>query len=296
MVKGIHEPLISEELFDSVQDVLNGRARKFGYKVCAKPELPLRGFLECPQCGRKLCGSASTGGSGIKHHYYHCKYPCKERVQATTLNNAFSEKLTEFVFHEEAETLYQRIIKNLFGSDNIEKNKTKNKILLDMQKFEGQLSNMRQKLSNNEISSEDFAAFKNEINPKLSELKIENIDINDAESELKKYLKKGIQLVKNVGDVYNNAPLDEKQKIVRSIFKENIVFQENVVRTGNLNEVVPLIGRFTKGSEELKKKTEGELSLQSHVVPGIGLEPIRPQWTQDFKSCVSTNSTTWAFH
>jgi hypothetical protein len=29
-------------------------------------------------------------------------------------------------------------------------------------------------------------------------------------------------------------------------------------------------------------------------VPGIGLEPIRPQWTQDFKSCVSTNSTTWA--
>jgi NAD-dependent deacetylase len=31
------------------------------------------------------------------------------------------------------------------------------------------------------------------------------------------------------------------------------------------------------------------------VVPGIGLEPIRPQWTQDFKSCVSTNSTTWAF-
>ena len=23
------------------------------------------------------------------------------------------------------------------------------------------------------------------------------------------------------------------------------------------------------------------------LVPGIGLEPIRPQWTQDFKSCVS---------
>ncbi len=27
------------------------------------------------------------------------------------------------------------------------------------------------------------------------------------------------------------------------------------------------------------------------LVPGAGLEPARPQWTQDFKSWVSTNST-----
>ena len=31
-----------------------------------------------------------------------------------------------------------------------------------------------------------------------------------------------------------------------------------------------------------------------NFVPGIGIEPIRPQWPQDFKSCVSTSSTTWA--
>ncbi len=27
------------------------------------------------------------------------------------------------------------------------------------------------------------------------------------------------------------------------------------------------------------------------VVPGAGVEPAPPQWRQDFKSCVSTNST-----
>jgi hypothetical protein len=30
------------------------------------------------------------------------------------------------------------------------------------------------------------------------------------------------------------------------------------------------------------------------LVPGAGIEPARPQWTQDFKSCASTNSATWA--
>ena len=30
------------------------------------------------------------------------------------------------------------------------------------------------------------------------------------------------------------------------------------------------------------------------LVPGTGLEPVRPQWSRDFKSLVSTNSTIWA--
>ena len=43
------------------------------------------------------------------------------------------------------------------------------------------------------------------------------------------------------------------------------------------------------------KKTPKRLSIKPFgVVPGIGLEPIRTQCSQDFKSCVSTNSTTWA--
>ncbi len=55
----------------------------------------------------------------------------------------------------------------------------------------------------------------------------------------------------------------------------------------------------TKSAHLLKikgnKKSLSSLKGLILLVPGIGLEPIRPQWTQDFKSCVSTNSTTWAF-
>ena len=32
-----------------------------------------------------------------------------------------------------------------------------------------------------------------------------------------------------------------------------------------------------------------------HFVPGVGLEPTRPKRPQDFKSCVSTNSTIRAY-
>ena len=85
VIKASHEPIITIELFDEVQDVLNGRKRKFPTRQTAKDELPLRGYLECKQCGSKITGSASKGNGG-KYFYYHCQHGCKERFKAELAN------------------------------------------------------------------------------------------------------------------------------------------------------------------------------------------------------------------
>ncbi len=113
IVKGNHEPLISEALFDQVQIALSGRRFKNTYKICVQDELPLRGFLKCPRCGRKLCGSGSTGGSGIKHYYYHCKGTCKERVKAELVNNAFSNYIAKFQFKAGIQEMYELILNDI---------------------------------------------------------------------------------------------------------------------------------------------------------------------------------------
>ena len=155
-----------------------------------------------------------------------------------------------------------------------EKNNSRAKAIDAIKNYEAQLKNMRQMLALNKISPEDFGEFKREINPQMEELKNRDVDVVEVESELKRYLKKGIQLVKNVRQVYDLAALNEKQKLIRSIFKENIVFENNAVRTGMLNEALALIGLFDKGSKGNKKKTEGENHLQSQEVAGTGLEPM----------------------
>ena len=48
-------------------------------------------------------------------------------------------------------------------------------------------------------------------------------------------------------------------------------------------------------TQKTKEEKQTELLLSSFVlVPGTGIEPVRPQWPRDFKSLVSTNSTIWA--
>jgi hypothetical protein len=49
---------------------------------------------------------------------------------------------------------------------------------------------------------------------------------------------------------------------------------------------------FCEVSNPNKKSPENDFrALKDLSVPGAGLEPARPQWSLDFKSNVSTNST-----
>ncbi len=138
----------------------------------------------------------------------------------TRLDSIFNQ------FYEEVEILYRKIIENLFGSNSIEQVNSQTQILKDIEMYESQLNNMLQMLAKHEITPADFTAFKNDITPKLNALKSKNIDIDDVEDELRKYLKKGLMLIKNISQVYDYTPLEGKQKIIRSIFKKTLYFKK----------------------------------------------------------------------
>ncbi|MDO5637025.1 MAG: zinc ribbon domain-containing protein [Myroides sp.] len=93
--------MISEELFDKVQQILDGNKRQNVYntKVLSDVNLPLRGYLVCPECGRNLTGSASKGRN-TRYYYYHCIASCGFRQRAKTANQIFEEVLIHFVLNE----------------------------------------------------------------------------------------------------------------------------------------------------------------------------------------------------
>ncbi len=67
--KGAHEPLISEQLFDTVQDMLNGK-RSVPHKRQSE-DFPLRGFVRCAACDKPLTAGWSRGRNQ-KYARYWC--------------------------------------------------------------------------------------------------------------------------------------------------------------------------------------------------------------------------------
>jgi hypothetical protein len=60
-VKGLYEPLVSEDLFRAVQDVLDGRRLSIAPKRKHNPNFPLKWFVRCAVCGTPITGGAVTG-------------------------------------------------------------------------------------------------------------------------------------------------------------------------------------------------------------------------------------------
>lgn len=65
---GMHEPLISLETFQRIQDRLNGIGRA-AYRKNLNADFALRGFVECVHCGTPLTACWSKGSNADYPHY-----------------------------------------------------------------------------------------------------------------------------------------------------------------------------------------------------------------------------------
>jgi site-specific DNA recombinase len=76
-----------------------------------KPLFPLRGFLTCPNCGRRLTGSISQGRNA-KYRYYHCYSPkCKLRLKAEELEKGYEKHLKNMRVVPGVRELFKLILK-----------------------------------------------------------------------------------------------------------------------------------------------------------------------------------------
>lgn len=116
IVLGIHEPIISEELFYEVQNVLDGKKKAKTKYALVNDEYPMRGHLICPRCGKTLTGSSALGNGG-KYYYYPCTAGCKERHKSDGVHNSFEIWLNDIFIKPEVASLYLAIMEDVFKTN-----------------------------------------------------------------------------------------------------------------------------------------------------------------------------------
>ncbi len=86
--RGHHQAIISEEIYDQIQDKLKGKARKV-WKTDGQ-EYPLRRLVDCIYCGKTMTGSANRGKNPNKS-YPH--YTCNNRDCEASPKNITASKV-----------------------------------------------------------------------------------------------------------------------------------------------------------------------------------------------------------
>ncbi len=272
-VKGLHEPLIEEALFHEVQDVLDGRKRnEYKLKFFSNAMLPLRGFLTCPKCGKILTGSASKGHT--KHYsYYHCFNGCNFRHRADDVNVQFEHEIKKYIPNPELADLYKIVLEEAWEKQANNMQDDRKQLLKQIKELEGKLSYIRDLLSSKQIEPEDFREMKSDYTAKLEKLESKLQACKNDTVDIKDLLDKGLRQLVQLDTTYEIADIEKKREVISSMFPEKMHFENNVLRTGRINEAVRLICLLDKGFRGNKKGQNGDYSILSSQVGKTGFEP-----------------------
>ena len=276
-VKGQHEPIISEALFYEVQDVLNGNKRQTATKFVSTDMLPLRGFLECPDCQRMLTGSASRGRHGNYFHYYHCTGKCKCRFKAATVNEYFENELLNFQLAPGIGDFYKQIVMDVFQSEHKSGSDGRRVIAEHIEEQEKILSNARKRFMMEDIDAEDFKAIKSECSEALRILEAKLADMPnkaDGMKTIEGLLDIVIEKYSNIQLHYKSAGIVEKRKLIGSMYPKNLCFDGKAHRTPRLSEPLEIILQINRQLRSIKKGEKLSFDNLSPLVARRGIEPL----------------------
>jgi site-specific DNA recombinase len=272
-IEGIHGPLVSQELFDDVQDVLDGRKRKaLNHKRGLREEFPLRGNLLCKQCGKLLTASKSKGNGGT-YYYYHCTNGCKERFHSDEVNKLFKQELEKEKANNNSLEYNRAVLKHYLNIESGDKNKSIEQLQSEIKRNKERISVARKKVLDGVWDDDDFKETKQLCQPIIEKLERELAKLTQVDSTIDDQVEFCTQFFTNLPEYYDMADLMLKRQIIGLIYPEKFVFQNNSFQTTRKHAAIPLICRTGKGSSDGKNKIASKNGGHSNVVTLSGFKP-----------------------
>ncbi|MBX7226992.1 MAG: recombinase family protein [Chitinophagales bacterium] len=94
--KGVHEPIISLDIYQKIQERLHKRLPQRTRKDFSH-DFPLRGFINCIFCNRPFTASWSKSRTGELHPYYRCATPSCEFKGKSIAQRSVHEHFLEYI-------------------------------------------------------------------------------------------------------------------------------------------------------------------------------------------------------
>lgn len=266
--QGIHEPLISEEVFWQVQNILEGRkSKRYRIQSTVHPDLPLRGMVICGECGHKMTGSGSRSRNGDRHYYYHCesRTGCKQRIRADKLEELLYEQLRTIRPKKSVLLLYIEVLNDISTNGQRIRASKKIEVKEEIAKLKTKLEGLEEKYLFDDLDKDVYTKWKAKIEAEIIELKNSVEDVITVSPEMTQNITSTMPLLTNIHSYFERGTPTFKKNLLGSIITDGITVKDkNLDRTG-FHEIIVELSQW--------EKKKPDYSGFSPMVAGTGLEP-----------------------
>ena len=239
---GNHEPLISKDLFNTVQDILSGKGLRKGK---SREPFLLSGLMDCNICGCAITAEIKKG----KYIYYHCtnyRGNCsKKGVREEKLEDMFAELLKGLHMDEEK---LEWVKEGLRESRKEEKEYHDHQIEILQREFNN-LKDRLHKIYIDKIDEKITPEFWKENHDNWSKRQDEVLDSIELHKRANiNYLETGIELLDYANNAHEEYKLQkdkhEKRKLLNIVLSNSKLSGSNLVP--DYNEPFAMIAKCVK--------------------------------------------------
>jgi DNA invertase Pin-like site-specific DNA recombinase len=253
MIKGKHEPLISEEVFLRVNGIIKNKTH--GWNVIREhKEMPLKASIRCCKCNRLLTAYPQKG----KYIYYKCpNIGCRLNIRNEKLHKLFEQELLRYSFDPSLipilKTELERTYRTIYELDTNRAKPMKD----ELTRLRNELETMEFNLAVGKISSEIYEKHSASHYRKIKQIEEDLKILVEDSSNLSNYIETSLKNVSNLLNLWHLHDYSGKVRLQKLIFPDGLQYdhENRTVRTPKVNPIVSLITTISN-----------DLAIQSEII------------------------------
>ena len=254
--KGHHEPIISFETYNRIQDRLNGNARVPARKDI-NADFPLRGAVVCGGCGTPLTACWAKGRN-TRYPYYHCpKRGCEsygKSIRREDIEDEFETMLRSLRPTETVFTLARAMFEELWNHRLATQANQSQSLEAEIGKIERKINQLLDRIIEAETPTV-IRAYES----KISAMETQKLEMQEKISQcgrpirgFDETLRTALGFLGNPHKLWASERLEDKRAVLKLTFADRLAYVRNEgFRTANLALPFKALADFSGGNGQM---------------------------------------------
>jgi site-specific DNA recombinase len=262
-VRGLHEPIISQELFDRVQEILEGRTPTATPKRKINPDFPLKCFVCCESCGKPLTGGFCKGKTKTYRRYWCYREGCRVvRLPADELEAEFVHLLESLLPAPGDDREMSRADRDAWVDQQGDVAKETRRLQTTLEELKGEKRKILKLLMDGRISDITYTESESEYSGSIRSAEQELRSLQSRGGDQEAFLKFADEFRSvNMATAWQMATPDQKERVQTFLFEGGLSYSQ---KTKSLN---PSNSSLFSALEVLR-------GTESSLASPTGFEPV----------------------
>jgi site-specific DNA recombinase len=229
--KGQHEPIISLETFERIQERVKGKARAPARKDISE-DFPLRGFVLCDDCGEPMTSCWSKGRSKLYPYYLCDTRGCdsnRKSIPRDKIEGGFAEILKGLQPTKQLFTLAKAMFSDAWDMRLAQAHQEKDEIAKQLRDTEKQIETLLERIvdADNPIVVKAYEGKIAKLERKKAVLGEKATRIVPPKGRLEEFIEPALQFLASPWNIYENGSLAFRRTVLRLAFAEPLRYSLN---------------------------------------------------------------------